>query len=311
MGAVARLNKPAFADPMDASFDYIRDNYNWLLMQAIGATYAMDAWGPTKGKAFLVAPGWQTTVETATNNYAQPDAIVLTRGTRVITYNFTWTYGTAKWLITAVQMCYNDGVSGEVCQDSITLTYDSADNFMGNGGCASGATTLESWSFYTDEDASWTDLANVVSSTLYAYQLLEVSYFWTTDYLQFEQPVAGSQIPATSPQPTITWITMSIDAFIDDGQGGSAFIDNARITNGGYVLTDDFPLTVDSYPTPAGDVTVVIEGDLAYWGLTNAQALQFAGGTGSFRFDIKSTESPQLTKNVYVGNVRCSFVYCE
>jgi len=133
MAAVERFSKPAFADAMDASFDYIRDNYQWLLMQSIGATSAMADWGPTKWRAMLVVPGWTTTVETATNNYSEPDAIVLTRGTRRFTFNLTWAYGTAKWLVTVIEMCYHDGVIGEQCQDGITLEYDDEDNFIGTG----------------------------------------------------------------------------------------------------------------------------------------------------------------------------------
>ena len=133
MGAVENFDAPAAGNPFDADLDSIRDNYNWLLMQAVDSAGVMSGWSITGAKQWIVIPGWNTTVDISANNtYARPDAYVLTRGTRVITFNYTWEYGTAKYLVTQIDMCYDDGVSGEVCLAAVGLTYNAADEFTGN-----------------------------------------------------------------------------------------------------------------------------------------------------------------------------------
>ena len=120
MGAVEKFTAPASGNPFDADLDSIRDNYNWLLMQAVDSAGVMSGWSITGAKQWIVIPGWNTTVDVSVNDtYARPDAYVLTRGTRTITFNYTWTSS----VVTAISMCYNDGVSGEVCLATINLYY--------------------------------------------------------------------------------------------------------------------------------------------------------------------------------------------
>lgn len=77
MGASENFKSPDWSNPIDEDLDQMRDNFNYLLcLAAAGAE---------------VAPGWQTAVDISTSgNYAQPDAVILTKGTRVIKVKPTW-----------------------------------------------------------------------------------------------------------------------------------------------------------------------------------------------------------------------------
>lgn len=77
MAATENLLAPAWNNSIDDDLDDIRNTANWLLGQALlGAD---------------CAPGWQSVVGIATNNnYAEPDTITHTKGTRKFTVNLTW-----------------------------------------------------------------------------------------------------------------------------------------------------------------------------------------------------------------------------
>jgi len=77
MAADGDFTKPDWNNPIDTDLDAIRDMQNFLLcIAASGAS---------------VAPGWQTTVDISTgDSYAEPDAVMLTRGTRAIRIKTTW-----------------------------------------------------------------------------------------------------------------------------------------------------------------------------------------------------------------------------
>jgi hypothetical protein len=78
MGATSvDLRKPTWLNPIDTDLNAMRDNSNYLLsVIAAGAE---------------VLPGWSTVIDVSlNNNYAQPDAINMTRGTRQIQVSVTW-----------------------------------------------------------------------------------------------------------------------------------------------------------------------------------------------------------------------------
>lgn len=77
MAATENFLAPNWNNPIDEDLDDIRDTANFLLGQALmGAD---------------CAPGWQTRVGISTNNnYAEPDTITHTKGTRVFTVSLTW-----------------------------------------------------------------------------------------------------------------------------------------------------------------------------------------------------------------------------
>ena len=77
MAATENFKAPDWNNPVDEDLDDIRNNFNFLLcLAAAGAE---------------VAPGWQTAVDISTSgNYAEPDAINLTKGTRAIAVKPTW-----------------------------------------------------------------------------------------------------------------------------------------------------------------------------------------------------------------------------
>jgi hypothetical protein len=119
MALTEDFTKPDFANAIDGDLDQIRDNFHFLLLAAINGA--------------IVIPGWTTTVNTTSSplNYAEPDSIVLTKGTRAFHFNYTWTSGN----VTQIVCQYNDGVSSPslttVTGGTITLTYDGSGNFTG------------------------------------------------------------------------------------------------------------------------------------------------------------------------------------
>jgi len=75
MAATPDFLKPSINNPIDTDLDQIRDNFNYLL--TVCATGS------------LVLPGWQTEVDiSARSDYATPDALIFSRGTRRITINY-------------------------------------------------------------------------------------------------------------------------------------------------------------------------------------------------------------------------------
>lgn len=119
MALTEDFTKPAFANPVDTDLDQIRQNFQFLLLAAMNGA--------------VVVPGWTTTVNTTSSplNYAEPDSIVLSKGTRAFHMNFTWSSGN----VTQIVCKYDDGVSSPglvtVAGGTITLTYDGDNNFTG------------------------------------------------------------------------------------------------------------------------------------------------------------------------------------
>ena len=119
MALAEDFTKPAFANPVDTDLDQIRANFNFLLLAAMNGA--------------VVVPGWTTTVNSTSSplNYAEPNSIVLTKGTRAFYMNLTWTSGN----VTQIVCRYDDGVSSPslvtVTGGTITLTYDGDNNFTG------------------------------------------------------------------------------------------------------------------------------------------------------------------------------------
>lgn len=111
--------KPAFANDVDDDLDQIRANFNMLLCQAASGS--------------VVLAGWTTTVNSTSSpeNYSEPDSIVLTKGTRAIHFEYTWTSGN----VTQIVVKYDDGVSSPsletVTGGTITLTYNGDGDFTG------------------------------------------------------------------------------------------------------------------------------------------------------------------------------------
>ena len=77
MSLDADFRSPSKDNPMVNDMDTIRNNFNLLLTAAVSAT--------------KMAPGWSSVVDVSDNNdYSQPDAVELTRGTRVITIHYDY-----------------------------------------------------------------------------------------------------------------------------------------------------------------------------------------------------------------------------
>ena len=77
MAAVEDFTRPAWANPIDEDLDWMRDTQNFLLTVAAAGS--------------SVAPGWITQINTdLNNNNAQPDQVILTKGTRLIRIKTTW-----------------------------------------------------------------------------------------------------------------------------------------------------------------------------------------------------------------------------
>jgi hypothetical protein len=77
MAATPDFKKPDWNNPIDTDLDSIRDTANFLLSLAVAGSQ--------------VAPGWLSVVDISTNNnYAQPDTIIMSKGSREIRVNMIW-----------------------------------------------------------------------------------------------------------------------------------------------------------------------------------------------------------------------------
>jgi len=119
MAITEDFTKPDFANGVSTDLDQIRDNFNFLLAAAANGS--------------IVVPGWTTTVysDSSPQDFSEPDRIILTKGTRAIHIEYTWTSGN----VTGMVVKYDDGVSSPslstVTGGTITLTYDGSNNFTG------------------------------------------------------------------------------------------------------------------------------------------------------------------------------------
>ena len=312
MAAAEDFNKPTINNPVDTDCDAIRDNYQFLLLTAANAAGVMSTWSVIGEKMWLVIPGWTTTVNIDSNNdYSQPDAIILTRGSRVIRFNYTWELLDALYTrVTAIEMCYDDGVSGSVCFDSIPLYYQ--------GGYLSGTvttTTLDFFNTAADEnkypsDPSspsltydyWDLPSDVLSDTRPAVyqQFQSANNHDYSQYLILHDPISGLSVPVGA---VITNIRIDVELNYESTTTTTATIENLSIEGGtllGGVALIETDNTINTFT-----------GDLAYWGLTNAQALLFADGTNYFRFQVLfvQTSSPGDDMELKCYNVKAQFTY--
>ena len=124
MGATPDYNKPLWANPIDTDLDAVRNNFHFLMCQV--------------ATGIPILPGWSTTVDVATNsNYAKPDGYVLSHADgRKIYINLVWN-GT---LISKITLGYNDGVSGLVWFDPVTLTIEGVSAFTTTAKAFGGST---------------------------------------------------------------------------------------------------------------------------------------------------------------------------
>lgn len=77
MAAQEDFTRPLWGNPIDEDLDWMRDTQNYLLSLAVAGS--------------SVAPGWITQVNTdLTGDPSQPDAVILTKGTRQIKVKTTW-----------------------------------------------------------------------------------------------------------------------------------------------------------------------------------------------------------------------------
>ena len=104
-------------------------------------------------------------------------------------------------------------------------------------------------------------------------------------------PLSGSEIP---PGNVITDIEFRIQWF---RSAGNTVNGELQITNG------DTKVFVISEPPSTGEV---YPGDLAYWNITQNQALDFAQGMDGQKLRLKMVDGPN---SVAVGWVECKFTY--
>ena len=77
MAAQEGFERPAWGNPIDEDLDWMRDTQNFLLTIAVAGS--------------SVAPGWITQINTdLNNNNAQPDQVILTKGSRLIRIKATY-----------------------------------------------------------------------------------------------------------------------------------------------------------------------------------------------------------------------------
>ena len=298
MGAVEKFTAPASGNPFDADLDSIRDNYNWLLMQAVDSAGVMSGWSITGAKQWVVIPGWNTLVDiSGNNNYAQPDAYVLTRGTRTITFNYTWTNS----VVSALQMCYNDGVSGEVCLATINLYYIGGE-FIGTvqqtaldffAVAVQGASLPDAWDVPNDVKSD-------VAPAEYIYDYTSGSRY--TEYLRLSEPAAAAELPAGA---IITNIEIEIDIVADQ----LATVENSRIAAG---TVQDYQWMVTDAGFGSGNLLTFSGDPTTYWGMSAQEVTDFLTGDENFEFQAwNGAAGSTWTCQINCYTVKCRFSYVD
>ena len=145
--------------------------------------------------------------------------------------------------------------------------------------------------------SQWTDLANVLA------EAGEASSFYAnavpTYYIVVDTPDFSAVIP---PDSIVTNVEITISA---DRTGNPAisdvFLENASIAGGlvKAVPGDEINITPTVY---------TVSGDLAFWGITNQDALDFSNGIGTMVFRSGAPVGG-TSYNVRVQWVKCQITY--
>jgi hypothetical protein len=128
------------------------------------------------------------------------------------------------------------------------------------------STTLELFEFVTEVstgDAPWTNEANVLNDTPSSTATSSNFGIGQTDRLDLDTPISGGYIPGNA---TITNIRIDVNWRVT----GIATASGSVYLISSSTKTDGVSGSLDTY---------TFEGDLAYWGLTQQQAKDFANGT--------------------------------
>ena len=115
-----------------------------------------------------------------------------------------------------------------------------------------------------------------------------------TQTLELTTPLSGSEIPGGQ---VITDIQITVQWFRNAGNTV-----NGELTITGGLITKTFPI---SEPPSSGEV---YPGDLAYWGITPAEAQSFADGSSGSILSLRMIEDSG-PESVACGWVRCQFTY--
>ena len=148
---------------------------------------------------------------------------------------------------------------------------------------------------YPSSGNVWVDLPNVLADPNEATNNFDSGFpFW---YMVLDTPISGSQVPADS-------IVTKIDITITSKFYG----------NPGLIECNLNFISIAGGPEKTGpsltdfDQVYSLVGDLAYWGITNQQALDFASGLEDFKFSVENTGGG-IKYDVGVKWVKCQITY--
>ena len=121
-----------------------------------------------------------------------------------------------------------------------------------------------------------------------------------SEYIQTSLPLAGAQVPPVS---KIDFIRIEISTYGNTAASTSYVIRNVSILPG-FTAVGDISLNEGSPQTE------VFEGDLAYWNLTEEEALQFVAGVNPL--ELRHQKSGTGTGGEsYVVWVKCQITYSK
>lgn len=284
---------PDWNNPIDSDLDEIRAFARFLMATAMSS------------QRYIVVPGWQTSVDVSTlGNYATPDKWILTKGT--MRWEVRFAYAGSPLALDTVQVCYNNGVEGGMlCFPAVSVSQAEVFTI---------GPELFDESIDVDEgDSSWNDYTYVLDDGVNV-----AVYDWDFDYLNDSDYIQvydwAFPVPAGA-----TIVSMSLQFYAwkssaeSPGPAASVSIQNVQAFYAFGTSPESSGPVQTSQEVTYDPAVYTFEGDLAYWGLTNAQALMIVGESpgGWFQFNGNCSDTSVLSDvlNLHVDWVKLTINY--